>query len=67
MNKPINITIEETKQAIVDIVNECKLPPAAIELILENIRFEINHIKINALAKEQKILKEQMEKESAEK
>lgn len=62
MNKPINITIEETKQAIVDIVNTCKLPPAIVELILDNIRNEVNHIKLSAIMEEQKKQEESTEK-----
>lgn len=62
MNKPINIAIEETKQAIVDIVNTCKLPPAIVELILDNIRNEVNHIKLSAIMEEQKKQEESTEK-----
>ncbi len=57
----INTTIENTKQAIVDIINNCELPPAVIELILLNIANEVNQIKIKAILNEQKEIGESSE------
>lgn len=57
----INTTIENTKQAIVNIINSCELPPSVIELILLNIANEVNQIKIKAILNEQKEIGESSE------
>lgn len=57
----INTSIENTKQAIVDVVNNCKLPPAVIELILESIMNDVREIKIQAIMKEHKEIGESSE------
>ena len=50
----INTTIENTKQTIVDIINNCKLPPAVVELILDNIKNDVREVKLQSLIQEQK-------------
>ena len=57
----INTSIENTKQAIVDVVNNCKLPPAVIELILESMMNDVREIKIQAIIKEHKEIGESSE------
>ena len=61
MNKPISITIEETKQALIDVVGNCKLHPSIIALILKDVYWEVNQLKINTIAKEQKMMQESTE------
>lgn len=61
MNKPISISIEETKQSLIDVVNNCKLHPSIIELILKDVYWEVNQLKIVTIAKEQKIMQESTE------
>lgn len=62
MDKPMSILIEETKQELIDVVNRCKLHPSIIELIIKDVYWEINQIKINTIAKEQKMMQESTEK-----
>ena len=62
MEKPMSILIEETKQELIDVVNGCKLHPSIIELILKDVYWEVNQVKINTIAKEQKMLQESTEK-----
>jgi len=40
MDKPISITIDETRKSIVDIINKSKLHPSIIELMLKGIYLE---------------------------
>jgi hypothetical protein len=41
MEKPVSMIIEETKQSLADIINNCKLHPAIIEMIMKDAYFEI--------------------------
>ena len=40
MEKPISMRIEETRSSIVDIINQSKLHPSIIELMLKEICLE---------------------------
>lgn len=40
MDKPISMRIEETKNSIVDIINQSKLHPSIIELMLKGMYLE---------------------------
>ena len=62
MDKPISISIEETKQSLIEVIGNCKLHPSIIELILKDVYWEVNQLKINAIAKEQKMMQESTEK-----
>ena len=37
MDKPISLTIEETKQSFIDVINNANLPACILELIVKNI------------------------------
>ena len=44
MEKPITMTIEETKRDIVGIINNSKLPTFILETIIKDIYVEVNQI-----------------------
>ena len=52
MNKPFSIIIEETKQKLVDVINQSNLHPSIVELIIKDIYFEVNQLNIETIAKE---------------
>ena len=41
MEKPISMIIEETKKALTDTINMCRLHPAIIEMIVKDIYLEV--------------------------
>ena len=41
MEKPISLVIEETKQSLIETVNNCRLHPSIIEMIVKDIYIEI--------------------------
>lgn len=52
MDKPISMRIEETRSSIVDIINESKLHPSIIELMLKGIYLEAVMLSNEILNKE---------------
>ena len=62
MEKPVSMIIEETKQSLADTINNCKLHPSIIEMIVKDIYFEVCQLNMANIAKE----KEQYLKESTE-
>ena len=46
MEKPITMTIEETRKTIVDTINNSKLPAFILENIIKDIYIEINQMAI---------------------
>lgn len=44
MNKPISISIKETRQGICDVINASGLPISVIELIVSDVYGEVQHI-----------------------
>lgn len=62
MDKPISIIIQETKQALADVINKSNLHPAIIELIIKDIYLEVCQLNLANTAKEN----EQYLKESTE-
>ena len=46
MEKPITMTIEETRKTIVDTINNSKLPAFILENIIKDIYMEINQMAI---------------------
>ena len=60
MEKPISLIIEETKDSLTDIINNCRLHPAVIEMIVKDVYMEICRFNAVNAAKE----KEQYTQES---
>ena len=54
MNKPITMTIKETKEKMINIINESGLSPAVLDLIMQGIYFEIHTIAEKQAAEEEK-------------
>lgn len=44
MNKPISITINETRISLVNVCNKSGLPPCILEPIVKNLYDEIKHL-----------------------
>lgn len=44
MNKPLTMTINETKAKMVNICNESGLPPVVLDLIVQGIYSDIHYI-----------------------
>lgn len=42
MNKPLSISIKETKDSLIQICNESHLPPCILELIVQTIYTDIS-------------------------
>lgn len=55
MDKPISITVEETRNLIVDIINRSKLHPSVIELMLKGIYLEASMLSNEILQREKEI------------
>lgn len=54
MEKPISIVIEETRNSIIDIINESKLHPSIVESLLKGIYLESLMLSNDILNKEKK-------------
>ena len=54
MEKPISMTIEETKNLIIDIINRSKLHPSVIELLLKGLYLEASMLSNEVLQMERK-------------
>ena len=54
MNKPLTMVIKETKTKLINVCNESTLPPAVLDLIMQNIYSEIHSIAERQAAEEEK-------------
>lgn len=52
MNKPFSIIVEETKQKLVDIINQSGLHPSIVEMIVKDIYWEVNRLSIETTTRE---------------
>lgn len=64
MNKPLTIKIEDTKNALVQIINESNLHPYILDSIVGNIYNEVHMVYMQQMQQEKKEYEEK--KESAE-
>ena len=62
MNKPFSLIIQETKQELIDVINNSNLHPSVIEMIVKDIYLEVNRLNAETIKKE----KEQFMKGSTE-
>ena len=44
MNKPLSMIIKETKTKLANVCNESGLSPIVLDLIVQNIYYEIHHL-----------------------
>lgn len=59
MEKPISMVIEETKQSLAETINNCKLHPVIIEMLLKDIYFEVCQLNaVNSTKEKEQYLKE---------
>ena len=62
MEKPVSMIIEETKHELANVINNCKLHPAIIEMIVKEIYVEVCQINAaNAIKEKEEYLKESTE------
>lgn len=66
MDKPLTIKIEDTKNALVQIINESNLHPYILDSIVGNIYNEVHMLYIQQLQQERKEYESQNNEESAE-
>lgn len=70
MNKPLTMTIKETKTKIANICNESGLPPVILDLIIQGIYSEIHYLVEKQTAEEEaayvETVKNNVEKENKE-
>lgn len=66
MEKPISMIIDETKQALISVINGCQLHPSIIEMIIKEVYLEVNSLNMNVASKEKEAYLQE-EKESTEK
>ena len=52
MNKPFSLIINETKQELVDVINQSGLHPSIIEMIIKDIYWEVHRLNIETTTKE---------------
>ena len=55
MNKPITMVIKETKEKMINVINESALPPAVLDLIMQGIYSEIHTLAERQAAEEERI------------
>lgn len=65
VEKNISIKIEETKEKLANIINECDLQPCIVKLIIDGISKEVTTLATNELATD--IKKYKIEKEAEQK
>ena len=63
MEKPVSMIIEETKKSLTATINECRLHPAIIEMLVKDIYLDVCQFNAVNTAKE----KEHYMQESTEK
>lgn len=54
MNKPISLLIKDSKQSIINTINETNLPPCLLEPIIKEIYFEVQGLVKQELVKDEK-------------
>lgn len=62
MNKPFSLIIEETKQELIDVINNSNLHPSIMEMIVKDIYLEVNRLNVETTKNEKeqfmKVMKE---------
>lgn len=59
MDKPISMIVEETKKSLADTINNCKLHPVIIEMLVKEIYLEVRQLNdINKVREKEQYLKE---------
>ena len=62
MNKPFSLIIEETKQELIDVINNSNLHPSIMEMIVKDIYLEVNRLNVETIKNEKeqfmKVMKE---------
>jgi hypothetical protein len=70
MNKPVNLLIEDTRQQIIKILVDTKLPAKVTKYIIDDIKNEVDRQTIEIMAKErieyQKLLNEELKSNESE-
>lgn len=61
MNKPLTMTIKETKSKLAEILNESELPLVILDLIMQTLYFEIHSLTEKQSLEEQKTYEDMME------
>lgn len=64
MEKPISMTIEETKNLIIDVINRSKLHPSVIELMLKGLYLEASMLSNDVLQREKEMYFDGLKKET---
>lgn len=52
MNKPFSLIINETKESIINILNNSNLHPTVMEMIVKDIYLEINRLSTSIIEKD---------------
>lgn len=47
MDKPFSIIIQETEEGLIKVLNESKLPPFVLKIVLQNLFNQLNEIEKN--------------------
>lgn len=63
MNKPANLITEETREKIVNTINESGLPPFLLEPIIKDIYNQVSLLKQKELEKSKRDYEENIKKE----
>lgn len=66
MDKPLTIKIEDTKNALVQIINESNLHPYILDSIVGNIYNEVHMVYMQQMQQERKEYESKNNEESAE-
>lgn len=62
MDKPITVATEDLKKAIVDAINDCKLPAFVIGYVLKDILTEVEKLNQEQMAYDRKVYEESLGK-----
>ena len=65
MEKPITLQVNDTKNAIVSILNESNLHPILMEQIMNEIHTEVNNVLNQTIKKEKEEYEKSLEEEKA--
>jgi len=65
MDKPITVATEDLKRAIVEAINDCKLPAFIIGYVLKDILTEIDKLNQDQMAYDRKTYEESLGKGDA--
>lgn len=62
MNKPFSLIIQETRQELIDVINNSNLHPSIMEMIIKDIYLEVNRLNVETIKNEKeqfmKVMKE---------